>query len=1070
MRSVRATHPFCTDCAIILISSEANKVLKKQSGVFVDVVNSMGQTSLFTAALLDLGKIVEVLLDYGSDANHRCYDGSTPVHAAVFSGNQWILSKLLDEGGDLRVHDKDGRSPQDWAMSAATESSARMLEFIQRCTFHMQAVIQNFPSDLRKVGSSKALVYSPSRFGSLVQGPLGRFLKGGANAAKNIYSFGFGKLYLAGSGHLGYLASLPIIGEKDVVQADDEPTFSYHVGPYMIMTNLMWGSSRVTVKELGFEPHQNCSKLRLADLLIAEQERSSELRHPRLLQLMSVCLSSDLEKTRLVYERVNFGSLYSILHERRTEFPVLHTETILHVLLQINDALRFLHSRGFIHRSVTSYAVQIVSSGEAKLCNLEYMIESKDGGEHSDLTRLPVPVQLYKWCSPEVILEKVVTVKSDIYSFCTVMQEALTETPPWKGLEDLVIKQLVILGQQLEADVRLPMPYYGIIKSGLEPKQKNRSLKLQDIQYILKNDLKTGHADEMLKAQRSLCFEDVNICLASAFSYQKRTLEFSITPRHSPLAKENSALVDQEASTSLQPVAQDENCDVAAEPQTPLSVSDVDDSLCSFEVNEFFASYPELHEDFLEEGDGLDPTLKHEKRQQKEDDKATLGDLSASPGAHPEEKPGCEEGAFSESGTEHTTEEESSISEAQVRGEAGRGTSSLSPSEQYIVKCVLEVKIIQSMLQQAADSLCRTEEKLHKLEAAQKQKNLLQKVRMNQFSNSLWKAVGPPSRDYIPPVITDQAQGALGGDSFQAFSKTAKEVDAIQIEKWECFHEMSKSENENDPDDLSFSEVESLDDQTILDREVKSEVKQMARKVASGQLELCSPYPASECTSESEAESIKEAFQHVTVRVQKSQDEQRYRWQTGDNVASWDVGNEDRSQFEESDVESAFTSSGGKVEKQKINSTLSQSVPTEFSDSRVRSGYSNCQNIFQYFRSVTDIQDLSSIPCEQENYCRDIDCKTPRASHMPASFSTPLSSEKIPIAFEKYRHYHEVASDSSFCSSEEISSSVSRTFTTACEGERSTEIPLVASGVCPPELNEPVSLENLPYISYFKIF
>ncbi|XP_074779336.1 inactive serine/threonine-protein kinase TEX14 [Athene noctua] len=1223
---------------------KVKKLLKK--GVFVDVVNSMGQTSLFTAALLDLGKIVEVLLDYGSDANHRCYDGSTPVHAAVFSGNQWILSKLLDEGGDLRVHDKDGRTPQDWAMSAATENSARMLEFIQRCTFHMQGVIQNFPSDLRKVGSSKALVYSPSRFGSLVQGnvdsPLGRFLKSGANAAKNIYSFGFGKLYLAGSGHLGYLASLPIIGEKDVVQADDEPTFSYHVGPYMIMTNLMWGSSRVTVKELGFEPHQNCSKLRLADLLIAEQERSSELRHPRLLQLMSVCLSSDLEKTRLVYERVNFGSLYSILHERRTEFPVLHTETILHVLLQTNDALRFLHSRGFIHRSVTSYAVQIVSSGEAKLCNLEYMIESKDGGEHSDLTRLPVPVQLYKWCSPEVILEKVVTVKSDIYSFCTVMQEALTETPPWKGLEDSVIKQLVILGQQLEADVRLPMPYYGIIKSGLEPKQKNRSLKLQDIQYILKNDLKdlmksqTGHADEMLKAQRSPGFEDVNICLASPFSYQKRTLELqgketavfgsSITPRHSPFAEENSALVDQEASTSLQPVAQDENCDVAAEPQTPLSVSDVDDSLCSFEVNEFFASYPELHEDFLEEGAGLGPTLKHEKRQQKEDDKATLGDLSASPGAHPEEKPGCEEGAFSESGTEYTTEEESSISEAQVRGEAGRGTSSLSPSEQYIMKCVLEVKIIQSMLQQAADSLCRTEEKLDKLEAAQKQKNLLQEVRMNQLSkqvsqerhwnrsgdtsqninnpfsgasSSLWKAVGPPSRDYIPPVITGQAQGALGRDSFQAFSKTAKEVDAIQIEKWECPHEMSKSENENDSDDLSFSEVESLDDQTTLDREHllprvsvrckqkfnlqcqrggdshsaasgsgeerwsylksrseiystkiseerrmmqsewRTEVKQMARKVASGQLELCSPYPASECTSESEAESIKEAFQHVTVRVQKSQDEQRYRWQTGDNVESWDVGSEDRSQFEESDVESAFTSSGGRScqslsQDEQAESGIAfhkNAAPQQVADlsrtseaasrledpcggllqkqlpedavlgiqvsggkillcsTAAQNSGSNTLGVNQLSHmpaasveaaqeeipwepqeeckekdvSVTDIQDLSSIPCEQENYCRDVDCKTPRASHMPASFSTPLSSEeKIPIAFEKYRHYHEVASDSSICSSEEISSSVSRTFTTACEGERSTEIPLVASGVCPPELNEP---DGLPVVA-----
>nr|XP_008123703.2 PREDICTED: inactive serine/threonine-protein kinase TEX14 [Anolis carolinensis] len=152
----------------------------------------------------------------------------------------------------------------------------------------------------------------------------------------------------------------------------------------------------------------------------------SKLRHPHLLQLMAVCLSSDLEKTRLVFERVNFGSLYSILHERRSEFPIIHMETIVHILLQVSDALRFLHSCGFVHRTVSSYAVVIVLPGEAKLTNLEYMIESKDGGEHSDLTRVPIPSQLYKWCAPEVILERPATTKSDIYSFCVLMQEALT--------------------------------------------------------------------------------------------------------------------------------------------------------------------------------------------------------------------------------------------------------------------------------------------------------------------------------------------------------------------------------------------------------------------------------------------------------------------------------------------------------------------------------------------------------------------------------------------------------------------------------------------------------------------
>ncbi|XP_068766158.1 inactive serine/threonine-protein kinase TEX14 [Struthio camelus] len=1252
---------------------KVKKLLKK--GIFVDAVNSLGQTSLFTAALLGLGKIVDVLLDFGSDPNHRCYDGSTPVHAAAFSGNQWILSKLLDGGGDLRVHDKDGKNPQYWAMSAGKESSAQMLEFIQRCTAHMQAAIHNFPSDLlRKVDSSKALVCNPSRFGGLVQGnvesPLSRFLKGGANSARNIYSFGFGKFYLTGSRHLGYLASLPIIGEKEVVQADDEPTFSYLVGPYMIMTNLMWGGSRVTVKELSFEPHQNCSKLRLADLLIAEQEYSSKLRHPHLLQLMSVCLSSDLEKTRLVYERVNFGSLYSILHERRSEFPVLRMETILHLLLQINDTLRFLHSRGFIHRSVTSYAIQIVSSGEAKLCNLEYMIESRDGGEHSDLTRIPVPIQLYKWCSPEVILERAVTVKSDIYSFCTVMQEALTETLPWDGCEDSVIKQLISLGQHLEADVRLPKPYYDIVKSGLEPKQKNRSMNLQDIQYLLKNDLKdltesqAGRADEMPKAQRSAVLADINICLASSFNYEKRTLGLegeeiteigsSTAQRCSVFPEESETLVDAETPSNVQAVAQEKSHDVASELQVTCSVSDVDESLCSFEMNEIFASYPEFHEDFLEEGTMLGHNLKDKKGQQK-GDKATLRDLFASPGMHYEEKLVYEEGSFSELGTEYTTEEEERISEAselckgsQVRGDAGKRMSSPSQAGQHISKCVLNLKIAQSMLQQASSSLCSTEEKLNKLENFAEKQKLLQEMQMNQTSKQLflerswnrsddtaqntnspfsradpvlWKAIGPPSSDYIPPLITCQARGVLGGDRFQAIPKAAGGTWAIQNEKGKCFHQRSKTKNE---DNLSFSTVKSLDDQMDLDQEQllphvsqrckkkfnvqcqegddsrsaasgieeerwccpkstpdtystkisearrmmqsewRTEVKQIARRVASGQLELISPYPPSEYTSESEAESIKEAFQHVTVRVQKSQDWPKDRRWKADNSVE-DLGGEGRSDSEESDLESAFKSFGGRNcqspskdeeaesgtarEKNSVipqvenlskghskelcspdsspdvseefltpdpdyflpptiqeNSELETSNPEGkvedtqevyvqnpisddagsggkilLSSTAAQNSGNNTLGVNQLTHtpvasveaaqeamlrelqkecrekdiSLTDIQDLSSISCEQESCSKDINCKTPRASHAPTSVSTPLSSEeKLPVAIKKYRHSHEIALDTSCWVSQETSSAASRTFRTAYKEGKSIEISSGSSGACSSGLNK----------------
>lgn len=61
----------------------------------------------------------------------------------------------------------------------------------------------------------------------------------------------------------------------------------------------------------------------------------------------------------------------------------------------------------------------------------------------------------------------------------------------------------------------------------------------------------------------------------------------------------------------------------------------------------------------------------------------------------------------------------------------------------------------------------------------------------------------------------------MGGNGFQAFSKAAEEMQAAQNEKWKSFHQMSKSKNENNQHDLSFSGVKSLDNQEGLDREVK---------------------------------------------------------------------------------------------------------------------------------------------------------------------------------------------------------------------------------------------------------
>ncbi|XP_054313882.1 inactive serine/threonine-protein kinase TEX14 [Pongo pygmaeus] len=943
------------------------KILKK--GIYVDAVNSLGQTALFVAALLGLRKFVDVLVDYGSDPNHRCFDGSTPVHAAAFSGNQWILSKLLDAGGDLRLHDERGQNPKTWALTAGKERSTQIVEFMQRCASHMQAIIQGFSYDLlKKIDSPQRLVYSPPWFGGLVQGnPNGspnRLLKAGVISAQNIYSFGFGKFYLTGATQMAYLGSLPVIGEKEVIQADDEPTFSFFSGPYMVMTNLVWNGSRVTVKELNLPTHPHCSKLRLADLLIAEQEHSSKLRHPYLLQLMAVCLSQDLEKTRLVYERITIGTLFSVLHERRSQFPVLHMEVIVHLLLQISDALRYLHFQGFIHRSLSSYAVHIISPGEARLTNLEYMLESKDRGVQRDLTRVPLPMQLYNWAAPEVILQKAATVKSDIYSFSMIMQEILTDDIPWNGLDGSVVKKAVVLGNYLEADVRLPKPYYDIVKSGIHVKQKDRTMNLQDIRYILKNDLKdfTGaqrtQPTEGPRVQRYGLHPDVNVFLGLTSEHPGETPDMEIielkemgSQPHSPRVHSlfTEGTLDPQAPDpclmARETQNQDAPCPAPFMAEEASSPSTGQPSLCSFEINEIYSGCLTLEDD-IEEPPGAASSLEADGPNQVDELKSMEEELDKM------EREACcfcsEDESSSKAETEYSFEDWdwqngslSSLSLPESTREAKSNLNNRSVTEEYLIsKCVLDLKIMQTIMQENDDRLRNIKQILDEVEMKQKE----QEERMSlwatsrEFTNAykLPLAVGPPSLNYIPPVL--QLSGGQQPDTSgnyptlsrfprmlltlcdpgkqntdEQFQCTQGAKDSLETSRIQntssrgrprestaqakatqfnsalftlssrpqgpsaspsCHWDSTRMSVEPVSSEIYNAESRNKDDGKV-HLKWKMEVKEMAKKAATGQLTVPPWHPQSSLTLESEAENEPDALLQPPIRSPENTDWQQ---------------------------------------------------------------------------------------------------------------------------------------------------------------------------------------------------
>ncbi|XP_050012863.1 inactive serine/threonine-protein kinase TEX14 [Alexandromys fortis] len=620
---------------------------------------------------------------------------------------------------------------------------------------------------------------------------------------------------------LTYPGSLPVIGEKEVIQADDEPTFSFFSGPYMVMTNLVWNRSRVTVKELNPPTHPHCSRLRLADLLIAEQEHSSNLRHPNLLQLMAVCLSQDLKKIRLVYERITVGTLFSVLHERRSQFPVLHMEVIVHLLLQIADALIYLHSRGFVHRSLSSYAVHIVSAGQARLTNLEYMMESQDSGTHRDVTRVPLPPQLYNWAAPEVILQKAATVKSDIYSFSMIIQEILTDNIPWNGLDGSVIKETIALGSYLEADVRLPEPYYDIVKSGIHAKQKHRTMNLQDIRYILKNDLKDflgAQKSQPTESPRMQSYEahpDVNSCLGLSSEYQKDIPDVDIkelkemgSQPHSPADHSvpigKTVLTPPVLDSSLS-VQEPENPNVPSPPASCLaeevkSPTASQSSLCSFEINEIYSGCFNLGTVKEEEYPGTASSSEGDKPDQVDELPSLEEELDK---MERELHCFCEEDkSFSEVDTDLSfgdgdwqSDPRSSLSLTEPTREDKSKTNSWSKTDEVVSKIVLNLKISQVMMQQNAEWLGKLEQEIDELELAQEeldnQGRSLRDVAL-KFANAKYPlAVGPPSLTYVPPVmqLPELRQSENGGH----FGKKPEQL----ICGWKPFTQVSEENRED---------------------------------------------------------------------------------------------------------------------------------------------------------------------------------------------------------------------------------------------------------------------------------
>ncbi|KAM8897233.1 uncharacterized protein tex14 isoform 2-T3 [Spinachia spinachia] len=470
-------------------------------GVDVNCVNHLGQTPLFCAALSGLAKVTELLLYHGADPNHRCEDRSTPVHAGVLSCNPSVVSGLLVAGGDLRLHDWEGRTPFDWLRTANQERSAKMQDFLEGCMSSMQHLCLS-PAGMTHSTSHKSpsILSNPASLMNRTKAcGIGRQFNKRTNSKSSFTAaccLGFGQVCVNKLCHaVSVPACIPLIRDSDLTREEDEPLFSFSIGSFTSMTNYSWRGSRVTVKTM-----MNSDTAYL-DFLHIEQDYCSQLFHPQLLQLMAVSLSDDFQRTSLLFEPVDVGTLHNVLHNMRSEFPVLQNRWLLSVLLQACEGLQYVHSGGLVMRALSSHSVVLTKLAVAKLTGLGFMVPSSQSTNVDPPLHIDLPPSLHRWAAPEVIKQRPCTAQADMYSLCALIQELYTDSEPWGTVDLARIKQTIDVGHALAADSSIPQPYYDVVLRGLQPHPQDRTCSLQGLCSTLQQDLKRFSVEQQMAGE-----------------------------------------------------------------------------------------------------------------------------------------------------------------------------------------------------------------------------------------------------------------------------------------------------------------------------------------------------------------------------------------------------------------------------------------------------------------------------------------------------------------------------------------------------------------------------------------
>ena len=157
-----------------------------------------------------------------------------------------------------------------------------------------------------------------------------------------------------------------------------------------------------------------------------EAEIGRRLNHPRIQRHLN--RGEERSTEYLVLEYLPGRTLRAVMKEYAPE--LLPTGEVLHILLQIGEALAYAHEHGVIHRDIKPENIMLLENGNIKVCDFGIALLAEE--RRLRWRGFSSPIGTPDYMAPELLWREPGSVQSDIYAVGVVLYELLCRRTPFE--------------------------------------------------------------------------------------------------------------------------------------------------------------------------------------------------------------------------------------------------------------------------------------------------------------------------------------------------------------------------------------------------------------------------------------------------------------------------------------------------------------------------------------------------------------------------------------------------------------------------------------------------------------